>query len=385
MHLYDTDPYCTTHPAKVTTCTPLPDNLYAIELDQTIFYPEGGGQPYDTGTLDQTPVLEVRKTKEGSIHHHCPSPFPIGQEVTQTLDWNRRFDHMQQHSGEHIVSGLAHSFFGCDNVGFHMGKDMITIDFNKALTPDQVTELEEKANQYIWENHPIEVTYPSDAERKTLHYRSKIELTGEVRIVTFPGADSCACCGTHVATSGGVGLVKLFTCHPRKEGVRIELLCGRRALAHLSLLRQENTKISNLLSAKPTETSQAVERLHLEKEDLTSKLKKMEGFRIETIAKSYCEQKNLLLFLPDFTTNSLRILTESLPYTDKCFCFTPKDPEGFHYVLASKTEDLRPLAKQLAATFQGKGGGKQTLVQGSVIATQDQLETFLEAHMIKSP
>ena len=175
---------------------------------------------------------------------------------------------MQHHSGEHIVSGIAHARYGCENVGFHMGSDVITIDLSVELTQEQVRELEEAANRYIWEDHPIQIAFPSPQELEVLTYRSKKALTGRVRIVSFPGADTCACCGTHVSSSGQVGLVKLLSCQKFRSGVRIELVCGKRALDHLSRVWEQNHQISNLLSAKAGETAGAVARLLEENQTL---------------------------------------------------------------------------------------------------------------------
>ena len=210
--LYEAQPYLTHFSATVESCTQGKKG-WDILLDQSAFYPEGGGQPYDTGMLGGVPVLEVHQ-REGRVVHTCAAPLEAGSQVEGQIDWPRRFDLMQHHSGEHIVSGIAHSLYGCDNVGFHMGSDVITIDLNVELTPEQVAQLEARANQYIWEDHPIAVTYPTPQELEVLEYRSKKALTGQVRIVSFPGADTCACCGTHVSSSGQVGLVKLLSCQP---------------------------------------------------------------------------------------------------------------------------------------------------------------------------
>ena len=257
--LYEAQPYLTHFSATVESCTQGKKG-WDILLDQTAFYPEGGGQPYDTGTLGGVPVLEVHQ-REGRVVHTCAAPLEAGSQVEGQIDWPRRFDLMQHHSGEHIVSGIAHCLYGCDNVGFHMGSDVITIDLNVELTPEQVAQLEARANQYIWEDHPIAVTYPTPQELEVLEYRSKKALTGQVRIVSFPGADTCACCGTHVFSSGQVGLVKLLSCQKFRDGVRIELVCGKRALDYLSQVWEQNHQISNLLSAKTMQTSGAVRRL----------------------------------------------------------------------------------------------------------------------------
>ena len=214
--LYEADPYLTRFDARVLSCAQGKKG-WEVTLDRTAFYPEGGGQPYDQGTLGGVSVLEVHQ-REGQVVHICAAPLEAGRPVEGVIDWDRRFDLMQHHSGEHIVSGLAHSRYGCENVGFHMGADVITIDFDVELTWTQAEELEAAANRYIWEDHPVQITYPTREELEHLQYRSKKAIEGQVRIVSFPGADTCACCGTHVSSSGQVGLVKLLSCQKFGRG-----------------------------------------------------------------------------------------------------------------------------------------------------------------------
>ena len=223
---------------------------FAVVLDRTAFYPEGGGQPADHGTLGDARVLDVHE-KDGVVTHLCDRALPEGAEVSGHIDWARRFDHMQQHSGEHIVSGMLCSAFHCDNVGFHLGADTVTIDYNADISWEQVQDIERHANRYIWENHPIHIWYPSPEEPAALPYRSKKALEGPVRLTEFPGADLCACCGTHVAASGQVGLVKFIGWQKFRDGVRLELLCGQRALDHLSACWEQSRQIGQSLSVKP--------------------------------------------------------------------------------------------------------------------------------------
>ena len=223
---------------------------FAVVLDRTAFYPEGGGQPADHGTLGDARVLDVHE-KDGVVTHLCDHELPVGAEVSGHIDWARRFDHMQQHSGEHIVSGMLCSAFHCDNVGFHLGADTVTIDYNADISWEQVQDIERRANRYIWENHPIHIWYPSPEELAALPYRSKKALEGPVRLTEFSGADLCACCGTHVAASGQVGLVKFVGWQKFRDGVRLELLCGQRALDHLSACWEQSRQIGQSLSVKP--------------------------------------------------------------------------------------------------------------------------------------
>lgn len=379
--LYEAQPYLTQFSAVVESCTQSKKG-WDILLDQTAFYPEGGGQPYDTGTLGGVEVLEVHQ-REGRVVHTCAAPLEAGSQIEGQIDWSRRFDLMQHHSGEHIVSGIAHSLFGCDNVGFHMGSDVITIDLNVELTQDQVAQLEARANQYIWEDHPIAVTYPTADELEHLEYRSKKALTGQVRIVSFPGADTCACCGTHVSSSGQVGLVKLLSCQKFRDGVRIELVCGKRALDYLSQVWEQNHQISNLLSAKTMQTSGAVRRLLEENAALKSRILTMEEQQFAALAQRYAGQGDVVVFESGLSPDSLRRLCGAVQAAcgGRCACFSGEDGSGYQYAVGQPGGDLRPLAKALNQALQGRGGGKPDFIQGTLSASQDQIQTFFQEHM----
>lgn len=379
--LYEAQPYLTHFSATVESCTQGKKG-WDILLNQTAFYPEGGGQPYDTGILGGVSVLEVHQ-REGRVVHTCAAPLEAGSQVEGQIDWPRRFDLMQHHSGEHIVSGIAHSLYGCDNVGFHMGSDVITIDLNVELTPDQVAQLEARANQYIWEDHPIAVTYPTSEELEHLEYRSKKALTGQVRIVSFPGADTCACCGTHVASSGQVGLVKLLSCQKFRDGVRIELVCGKRALDYLSQVWEQNHQISNLLSAKTMQTSGAVRRLLEENAALKSRILTMEEQQFAALAQRYAGQGDVVVFESGLSPDSLRRLCGAVQAAcgGRCACFSGEDGSGYQYAVGQPGGDLRPLAKALNQALHGRGGGKPDFIQGTVSASQDQIQAFFQEHM----
>ena len=257
--LYYEDPFQKGFATTVVSCDEVKGG-YAVVLAETAFYPEGGGQPYDTGVLGEANVLEVHE-KNGVITHLCDKPFEVGKSVSGKIDWARRFDHMQQHSGEHICSGLICERFHCDNVGFHMGADVVTIDFNADISWDELMEIEQLANLYIYEDHPIDIQFYRGAELDKVEYRSKKPLEGDVRIVSFPGADCCACCGTHVVRSGQVGLVKFLSVQKFRDGVRIELLSGKRAHRYLSECWAQDVRIAQALSVKPNASFAGVERV----------------------------------------------------------------------------------------------------------------------------
>lgn len=378
--LYESTPYLTHFSGVVESCTPSKKGFDVI-LNQTAFYPEGGGQPYDTGTLGGASVLEVHE-RNGRVVHTCTEALEVGSTVEGKINWERRFDLMQNHSGEHIVSGIAHSKWGCDNVGFHMGSDLITIDLNILMDEEQLHELERDVNRYILEDHPVVITFPTPEELDVLEYRSKKALSGQVRIVSFPGADTCACCGTHVASSGQIGLVKLLTVQKFRDGVRIELLCGNRAFAYLSRALEQNRIVSNLLSAKLFETGMAVERLLTENESLKSRIHSMEDQHFTQMAQNYAEQSNIILFETDLTPDGLRRLCAALLETchGRCACFSGDDSQGYKYAIGHVGGDLRSFTKELNQALSGRGGGKPDFVQGSVSATKDAILQFLENH-----
>ncbi len=375
--LYEENPYLSCFPAVVRSCVQGKKG-YDVVLDQTAFYPEGGGQPYDLGTLGGVTVLEVHE-RDGQVVHTCDGPLEPGTYVEGNIDWARRFDLMQHHSGEHIVSGLAHAMWGCDNVGFHMGSDVITIDLNVVIDEAQLRQLEQAANRYIWEDHPIDITYPTPDELAALDYRSKKALTGQVRIVSFPGADTCACCGTHVASSGQVGLVKLLSVQKFREGVRIELVCGGRALRYFTGVLEQNHQVSNLLSAKVFETGAAVERLLEENNALKSRIQAMEAQRFAALAQAHTGVGDVVLFEPHLSPDGVRRLCDAVSQVcgGRCACFSGCEGEGYKYAIAQQGGDLRTFAKAMNQALDGRGGGKPDFIQGSLKAGQAAIRDFL--------
>ena len=373
--LFYSDPFLKEFTATVVSCEPEKD-AFAVILDRTAFYPEGGGQPADHGTLDDTHVTDTRD-RGGEVVHLCDKPLTVGETVQGRVDFDRRFDLMQQHSGEHIVSGIICGRFGCDNVGFHVGKDTVTIDFNADITPGELREVERIANRYIQEDHPISITYPTPEELAVLPYRSKKELTGEVRIVAFPGADCCACCGTHVRSSGQVGLVKLLSAVKFREGVRIEMLAGNRAIDWFTTILEQNTLISQALSAKPTETAAAVERLQAQLYALQGRVTALESTDFARKAAEYAEKGNVLLMEGEMGADSVRKLCDAVLERcgGRCAVFAGTDG-SYKYAIGEKDGDLRALVKELNAALNGRGGGKPNFAQGSTACTEADIRAF---------
>lgn len=376
--LYYEDVYKKEFTAKVLECRESKKG-YEIILNQTAFYPEGGGQPSDTGILGGINVKEVHE-KDGELIHYTDGPLEVGMDVIGKINWGRRFDLMQQHSGEHIVSGLVHEAFGYDNVGFHMGSDVITIDFNGMLDEEQMAEIEAKANQIIWENQEVEIFYPTEEELKNLDYRSKKELSGWVRIVRFPGADTCACCGTHVTRTGEIGMVKLLSVVKFREGVRMEMLSGKRVLDYLNMVNEQNRQISVKLSAKMDKTASAVARLQDENFALKGRVHALEEEFIVGEAAKWKEKENVLLFQEGMEAGSVQKLTDAILQVCKgrCAVFSRNADGSYKYAMGEKDGDLRQFTKEMNAVLNGRGGGKPFFVQGSVQASEKEIRAFFE-------
>ena len=376
--LYYADPFLKEFTATVLDCQ-AEKNGYTVTLDRTAFYPEGGGQPADHGTLDGAAVTDVHE-KNGVIFHNVDRAVEIGKTVSGSIDWARRFDHMQQHSGEHICSGLICGRYGCDNVGFHMGTDIVTIDFNADIPWEELLEIEGQANRYIQEDHPIDIQFHRGAELDAIDYRSKKPLEGDVRIVAFPGADCCACCGTHVLRSGQVGLVKFLSVQKFREGVRIELLCGQRALDYLSRTWEQAKTIGQHLSVKPVDAAAAVERLEGELSALKMRCAGLEEAVFAGIAAEQAGKGNVLLFQPPMKPDSVRKLADAV--SKACGGLAAVFAgEGSHYAYAlgrADGQDISAAVKALNGALHGRGGGRNGFAQGSVEAAQSAIEAFFK-------
>lgn len=381
--LYYQLPYVKTFMGVVETCEPSDKGDWVVTLNRTGFYPEGGGQPSDTGTLGQVPVLYVWE-KGDQVYHRVAGPLQTGQLVEGVIDWQRRYDHMQHHTGEHILSGLIHGKYGYDNVGFHMGEQAVTIDFNGVLTWDQLEELEDEANRIVWANVPVQEAFPSPEKRNEMDYRSKKELTGDVRIITIPGADVCACCGTHVENTGEVGMIKVTGMIHYKGGVRISILCGRKAVLDYRRRVHQDRKISSLLSAKENQLSEAVERLKEENAGLQGRLAQLRREYFQMKTESLPKKSGPLALAQDgLDPAALRQLATMLfrqGRGDTVLVISENGQTGsFFYVIGSEKQDVRPLGKELNRLLNGRGGGSAQMVQGTFGKNKEEIiEGFLQ-------
>ena len=374
--LYDQDAYLRAFTARVLSCT-RGREAWEVVLDRTAFYPEGGGQPGDSGLLGGVTVLDTHE-RDGQVLHFCDAPLTVGDTVSGEIDWAQRFDRMQQHSGEHIVSGLICARFGCDNVGFHLGAETVVIDFNRSIPWDALLEIEAAANACIWENHPFLATWPAPEELAAIPYRSKKALSGPVRIVECPGADCCACCGTHVRSAGELGLIKLLSVKSFRDGVRIEMVVGRRAYAYISDVVEQNSQISSLLSAKVGETAYAVQRMQEALSGAKYRLVGLENQMFQARAAALAGSGNVLLFEDGLEPDALRRCCSAVAAHcgGRCAVFSGDDGAGYRYAMAWPGGNLRECTKALNAALGGRGGGKPELVQGSVTANRAEIEAF---------
>ncbi len=376
--LFYRDPYCREFDAVVTACRP-GKNGFEVSLDDTAFYPEGGGQPADHGTLNDAVVSDVRK-KEDVIWHTTDREFAVGEKVHGVLDWQRRFDHMQQHTGEHMMPGIIHQHFGFENVGFHLSEENILIDFDGVFTWEDLMAMEQEANEAIWANKPIQISFPDAEELKSLEYRSKKELSGVVRIVTIPGCDVCACCGTHVARTGEVGMIKCVSLEKHKEGVRVTLLCGSRALQDYRVQLRENTAISHLLSAKLFETSASVQSLQEHEAELRRQLNDLRQKYFALKAESLTPAHLQILQEDGASGQELKDFGNALLSQNKAeiVALFGRGASGYTYLLMSNTVNLRDAGKALNQRLNGRGGGKPELIQGTVQGSPEEIRSTLQ-------
>ena len=381
--LYYQDPYQTTFTARVLTCEPSKGGCL-VTLDRTAFYPEGGGQPADHGVLGGVTVTDVHE-KDGVIFHTCDKVVEPGSTVEGSIDWTRRFDHMQQHSGEHILSGLLCSLYDCSNVGFHLGADTVTIDYDRELTWEQVLEAERQANEAIWRDTPAETTFPAPDALAQLDYRSKKELTGQVRIVSFPDADCCACCGTHVRRAGEVGLIKVLSCQKFREGVRLEILCGQRAYRYLSRIYEQDHAVARLLSVKPQDAFAAVERQNAELTAAKLRMTELEDRLFALRAQSLAGRGDVLLLEPPMRPDGARKLADTAARAagGLAAVFAGERDSYVYALVHAGGADISPLVKRLNSALSGRGGGRNGFAQGSVQADRSAILDFFHKEGIE--
>ena len=374
--LYYEDCHLTQFSATVTGCAQV-EKGYAVTLDTTAFYPEGGGQACDLGALGDANVLDVREKGEDIIHL-CDRALAVGEVVTGRIDYRRRFDLMQQHTGEHILSGLINARYGYHNVGFHVGNNGMEIDFDGPIPAEDLPELEAAANQAIWANLPVKCWYPSPEELPNVKYRTKKALDWPVRIVEIPGFDSCACCGVHTSYTGEVGIIKILSCAKFHQGVRLEMVCGQRAYQYLCQIFDQNRQVSQLLSAKMPETGAAVKRLNDQYTAEKFRATALEKQVFRYTAESYVNRADVLHFADQLPPGAVRELADAI--AQRCngvaaVC-SGTDEAGYSVCLICKNGDVKELGATMGKALSGRGGGKPGSWQGSLKATKAEIEAF---------
>ncbi len=378
--LYYQDSHIREFTARVMGCDQAEQGWH-ITLDATAFYPEGGGQACDLGTLGGVQVLDVREQGE-EVLHLCDGPLEIGAKVTGCIDWARRFDLMQQHTGEHILSGLIHEKFGFHNTGFHVGADWMEVDFDGPISNEDLAELERKANEAIWADLPVKTWIPDPDELETVFYRTKRALPWPVRIVQVPGYDSCACCGVHVKRTGEVGLIKIISAARLRGGVRLQMVCGQRAYRYIVSVFEENRLVSQAFSVPMTATSEGARKINEALNAEKARNSALLGRIFDSIAAQYAGRENVVHFEDGLEPGQVRVLADKIAgaISGWCAVFSGEDV-NYAYCLAARQGDLRAMGKEMTAALKGRGGGKPNFQQGSVRAAREEIEGFFKQYL----
>lgn len=419
--LYDENPYGTDFTAEVLSCCPAENPAdgtacFAVVLDRTLFFPEEGGQTCDRGRLESSETegdsgagepgcpagpAEAGETQAdfavdaagasqvlhvaideaaGIITHFCRGDFPVGSRVRGRIDFAHRFSNMQNHTGEHIFSGLVHSAYGYNNVGFHLSDDVMTMDYDGELTPEDVKGLERRANEAIWRNVPVHCTYPSEEKLAGLDYRSKKELKGRVRIVEIEGYDICACCAPHVKQTGEIGLLTVLSAIRYKGGTRISALCGKRAYDWLSSVKAEAAAVSNAFSVPVLSIGEAAENQLAEKKNLSFQISLLQQKILSLQLAAVPEKEaDVLLFTEATDNTAIRNAVNTLTETHPGYVLLVSGEEGaYRFILGSRTKDCRAGAEALRRELAVRGGGSPEMVQGSIAAEKEKIQKAFE-------
>ena len=372
--IYYTEPYCTTFEATVTGCDAV-DGRHHVTLDQTAFYPTSGGQPFDTGTLGGVAVTDVIDREDGEIAHVVAAPLAKGAVASGVVDWARRFEHMQQHTGQHVLSAAFDRLFQARTESFHMGTAAATIDLGREVTPRQIAEAEDEANRVVWEDRPVVIRFASPEEAAAMPLRKEPARTGPLRLVDVEGFDLSACGGTHVARTGGVGIIAVGGWEKFRQGTRVEFLCGGRALARFRLWRNSLAATQKFLSVAPDEMAAAVERMQA---DSKAQQRSLRGLQDQLAAH---EAKALVA--RGRRVGDRLVIADAIDGWDAqglkamAVAATAAEPGAAIALFTTSTPVLAVIArgaaggidagavlKALTAQFGGKGGGKSDLAQG---------------------
>ena len=382
--LYYSDSYIKEFDAIVVSCEKL-EKGYKVVLDKTAFFPEGGGQKADTGFIGDAKVTDVQESDD-VIYHFVDKELNASTEYNCKLDWEQRFLRMQSHSGEHIVSGVVHSLYGYDNVGFHMEEDYVTVDFSGELTREQLDEVEEKTNRYIYDNIEIECFFPNEDEIENLDYRSKLDLKEGVRLVRIGEADLCACCAPHVKRTGEIGVVKILDFMRHRGGVRIVMKSGLKAVFDYREKYTSVYDVSVMLSSKQHEIASYVDKKIKENETLQRSFINFKMQIAENDKENLSYIGDTALFITSFYDSDMMRELANYGMTQKelCVILSGNEENGFSYVAGSLNFDLMRFAKHFNSALNGRGGGRGTMIQGKVTATKQDIINYFNSLDLKS-
>lgn len=425
--VYDSRPYDVTFAASVVTCHAATNpkdgsRCFAVLLDRTLFFPEQGGQTCDNGTLEpalidegtsftdlpagnfgdissgrnegtgggsnfeeeseeseeniRVNVLHVGiDEKTGIITHYCDGAFSAGDRVKGHIDFAHRFSNMQNHTGEHIFSGLVHTAFGYNNVGFHLSDDIVTMDYDGVLSPEEVAAIEYRTNEAIWKNVPVRCFYPSEPELEELDYRSKKELSGPIRIVEVEGYDICACCAPHVKRTGEIGELTVLSAINYKGGTRLSILCGKRAYEYMAGLREQARAVSQSLSVPVNAIASAAEKQLTEKgalkQEIAALQQKILAFQLAQVPSA---ENNVILFTEASDNVTIRNAVNDLTARHAGYVMLLSGGSAYRFILGSAKKDCKAALSTLQQTLSAKGGGTREMVQGTISAPRMEIE-----------
>lgn len=364
--LYDLDAYKTSFEATVLEVTPS-EKGYLTILDQTLFFPEEGGQTPDKGVFGNAQVLDIQ-IKGDTITHLLDTELAVGNSYTGEIDWEHRFSNMQNHTGEHIFSGIVNKKYGYNNVGFHLSDSIVTMDYDGVLTKEQAAEIEREANEIIWKSIAVNPFFPTPEEAAALEYRSKIEITEGLRIVEIPDVDMCACCAPHVKSTAEVGIIKVLSVQNYKGGVRLSILCGRRAFLDYAGKAEITSALTNLYSSKEDEIVGCATKYLNETKELSSKIKDLESKALfEKLGNINPDDKLSIIYVDSLPGNVVREGVNKMMEASNNVCgiFSGNDIDGYSFVIGSKSIDVTPYAEAIRAEG-GKCGGSSQMIQGKV-------------------
>lgn len=388
--IYETNGLIMEFEAVVISCKEISEGKHALILDKTAFFPEGGGQDRDEGFIENSEVTDLFRDTDGNIVHIVDASYQEGDEVACRLDKELRLSRMQNHSAEHIISGLIHNRFGYDNVGFHMSKKEVTLDVSGPISMEELAAIEKEANEIVYRDLPIVISFPTEDEAKNIDYRSKLEIVDGLRLVTIEGVDTCACCAPHVATTGQIGAIKILAAMPHRQGMRITMIAGLDAFDDYKMLHEDNRKIMALLSSKREDTAEFVEALlsrnNALKEENTRLKKEMTAFITQEVVERIKKRKDSdesceVIFTNALDNVGLRNLINSCTdiFTGVVLGFIGNDDDGYKYIIGCNGDkNAGDIAKKINAGFSGKGGGNTVMAQGSIQGRKKEIEEFVK-------